>query len=96
MAETFAKWDMADYIETLEDARLHLEAAIDEDPGDGSLVRLVLNAIARSQSMSALARDTGLNRGNIYTALSETGNPSFSTVLKIIRALKLRLRVEAA
>ena len=46
--------------------------------------------------MSGLARDAGLNRGNMYKALSENGNPSFSTVLKIMRALKLRLRVETA
>ena len=96
MPETFARWDMSDYIETLEDARFHLEAAIDEDPGDGSLIRAVLSAIARSQSMSALARDSGLNRGNLYKALSEKGNPSFTTVFKVIRALKLKLRVEAA
>jgi probable addiction module antidote protein len=94
MPETFARWDMADYIKNLEDARFHLEAAMDEDPGDGSLVRAVLSAIARSQSMSTLARDTGLNRSNLYKALSENGNPSFTTVLKVIRALNLRLRVE--
>ena len=58
-----ARWDMSDYIETLEDARFHLEAAIDEDPGDGSLIRAVLSAIARSQSMSALARDSGAEPG---------------------------------
>ena len=38
----------------------------------------------------------GLNRGNLYKALSEKGNPSFTTVFKVIRALKLKLRVEAA
>ena len=95
MPETFARWNMSDYIESPEDARFHLEAAIEEDPGDGSLIRSVLSAIARSQSMSTLARDTGLNRGNLYKALSENGNPSFTTVLKVIRALNLKLRVES-
>ena len=31
--------------------------------------------------MSALARDTGLNRGNLYEALSEDGNPTLATTL---------------
>ena len=44
--------------------------------------------------MSALARDTGLNRGNLYEALSEDGNPTLATLLKITNALGLRLRLE--
>ena len=96
MAETLTPWDAADYIETSEDARLYLEAAIDEDPGDGSLIRAALGSIARSRNISALAQDAGLNRGNLYKALSDEGNPSFSTVLKITRVLGLKLRVELA
>ena len=96
MAETFTPWDAADYIETPEDARLYLETAIDEDPGDGSLIRAALGSIARSRNISALAQDAGLNRGNLYKALSDEGNPSFSTVLKITRVLGLKLRVELA
>ncbi len=94
--ETFAPWDMADYIDTAEDARLHLEAAVDEDPGDGSLIRAALDAIARAQNMSALARDTGLSRGNLYRAMSKDGNMTLNTLLKITRALGLRLRLEVA
>ena len=37
--------------------------------------------------MSALARDTGLNRGNLYEALSEDGNPTLAMVLKLTRVL---------
>jgi len=97
MNETFARWDAAEeLVHHPEDAAMYLEACIDEDPGDGSVIRAALNDIARAQGMSGLARDAGLNRGNIYKALSENGNPSFSTVLKIMRALKLRLRVETA
>ena len=44
--------------------------------------------------MSALARDAGLNRGNLYEALSEDGNPTLATLLKVARSLGLRLRLE--
>ena len=44
--------------------------------------------------MSALARNTGLNRGNLYEALSEDGNPTLATLLKITNALGLRLSIE--
>lgn len=70
-------------------------AAADEDPGDGTAIRAALKYVARTQNMSALARDAGLNRGNIYRALSEEGNPTLSTLLKITGELGLRLRLEA-
>ena len=94
MAETFAPWDAADYIKTEEDVRRLLKAATDEDPGDGTVIRAVLKYIARTRSMSGLARDAELNRAGLYRALSEDGNPTLSTLLKITSALGLRLRIE--
>ena len=46
--------------------------------------------------MSQVARDAGLSRENLYKALSEEGNPSFATVLKVARALGVRLHAGAA
>ena len=94
MAETYTVWKLEDYIDSEERARGVLEAAAEEDPGDGTVICSVLSAIAKSKGMSALARDTGLNRGNLYEALSEDGNPSLATTAKIARALGLRLRLE--
>ena len=58
------------------------------------MIRAALKRVARTQNISALARDTGLNRGNIYEALSEDGNPTLATLLKVANALGLRLRLE--
>lgn len=58
------------------------------------MIRAALKYVARTQNMSALARDARLNRGNLYKALSEDGNPTLATLLKISRALRLRLRLE--
>jgi probable addiction module antidote protein len=46
--------------------------------------------------MSQLARDTGISREGLYKALSPSGNPEFSTVLKVIKALGLKLHTTAA
>ena len=94
MSEEYRKFDAADYVKTEEDARGLLRAATDEDVGDGVVIRAALKYVARTQNMSALARDTGLNRGNLYEALSEDGNPTLATLLKVTRALGLRLRLE--
>ena len=93
MPETFTKWDAAEHLRTKEDVRLYLEACAEEDPGDGSLIRAALNDIARAQNMSLLARDVGMSREGLYKALSENGNPSFATVMRITRALGMKLRL---
>lgn len=96
MAEKFTHWDAADYLENEEDMALYLDACLEEDAGDGSLVRAALNDIARARGMTQLAKDTGLSREGLYRALSASGNPEFSTMLKVIKALKLKLHAVAA
>ena len=92
MPETFTKWDGAEHLGTKEDARLYLEASAEEDPGDGSLISAALNDIARARNKSLLARDAGMSREGLHKALSENGNPSFATVMRITRALGMQLR----
>ena len=93
MTEKFTRWDVTEYLRTEEDARLYLEAAFEEDLGDGRLIRAALSDIARARNMSQLAREVGMSREGLYKALSENGNPNFNAMMKIIRALGMRLRV---
>ena len=95
MAKTKTKrWDPAEHLATEEDMAAYLEAALED--GDPALVAAALGDIARAKGMSQIARETGLGRENLYKALSPDGNPEFSTVLKVVRALGLRLRATAA
>lgn len=93
--EKFSRWDSADYLKTEEDIDLYFELCLEEDPGDGSLVRRALGSIARARGMSQLARDTGLAREGLYKALSPEGNPEFATIMKVIKALGLKLGAPA-
>ena len=95
MTEAFTKWDVTEHLRTREDARLYLEACAEEDPGDGSLIRVALNDIARAGNMSQLAREVGMSREGLYKALSKDGNPSFATVMRVTRALGLQVRISA-
>lgn len=96
MSEKFSRYDTAEYLKTKEDMVLYLDACIEEDPGDGSLIRMALGSIARAKGMSQLARDTGISREGLYRALSADGNPEFSTVMKVIRALGVKLHANIA
>ena len=91
MAEKFSRWDSAKYLKTDKDIAAYLDACMDEDPGDGSLIRAGLGDIARAKGMTQLAHDTGLGRESLYKALSADGNPEFATVLKVVKALGLKL-----
>lgn len=96
MPEGFSRWDSAEMLKTEEDMQLYLQACLDEDDGDGRLVRAALGDIARARGMSQLARDTGLAREGLYKALSADGNPEFSTIMKVIKALGLKLNATRA
>lgn len=57
---------------------------------------MALGNIARAKGMSQVACDAGPSRESLYKALSGERNPAFETVLKVVHALGLRLRAEAA
>lgn len=61
-----------------------------------SLHARALGDIARAKGMTQVAKDAGLSRESLYRALSADGNPSFATVLKVARALGVKLHAEAA
>ena len=82
-------WDIVESLDTDERIAAYLEAALEEN--DAPLIAAALGDIARAKGMSEIARQTGLGRESLYKALSPEGNPEFSTVLKVIRALGLRL-----
>lgn len=48
---------------------------------------------ARAKEMTQLAKEIGTTRDGLYKALSPTGNPSFDTVQKVVRAFGMRLDV---
>ncbi len=87
------KWDAADHLKTDKDIIEYLEAVLEE--GDPALVAAALGDVARARGMSKIARAAGLGRESLYKALSAEGNPEFSTVLKVIHSLGLKLHVAA-
>jgi probable addiction module antidote protein len=86
-------WDPVEYLKTDERMAGYLEAALED--GDPSLVAAVLGDIARAKGMTKIAKKAGLGRESLYKALSRDGNPELVTVLKVVRALGLKLKVAA-
>ena len=87
-------WDAADHLKSDADIAGYLEAALED--GDPALVAAALGDIARAKGMATIARKAGLGRESLYKALSADGNPELATVLRVVRALGLRLQAVPA
>ncbi len=86
-------WDAAEVLNTPADIAAYLDAYL-EDGAPEELLRAV-NTIARSRGMTELARQTGISREALYRAFSENGNPTLDTLLRVMKALGVRLAVAA-
>ncbi len=86
MAKTnTTRYDVIEYLRTPEEMAAYLEAYLDEANGDASLIAKALGDIARAK---------GLSRESLYKALSGERTPSFDTILKVIKALGLKLHAK--
>src|SRR5258706_6138983 len=89
-------YDVAEQLGTPEEMAAYHDAWLDEAPDDAVGIAKALGDIARAKGMSQVAKDAGLSRESLYRALSGDGNPSFATVLRVARALGVKLHAEAA
>ena len=88
---TYSRYDTVDYLRTEEDIALYMEAVMEEGGDDANLIAHALGDVARARNMSQLAREVGMTREGLYKALSNEGNPSFATIMKVAKALGLKL-----
>lgn len=85
-------FDMANYIESDEDALEYLRQVLeDNDPAE---LAAALGDIAKARGMTQLARDTGLSRESLYKSLSGERAPSSDTLFKVIHAMGFKLSLE--
>ena len=89
-------YDVAEHLRTPGEMALYLDACIVESDGDSSFIAKALGDIARAKGMSDIASETGLGRASLYKSLSGERSPEFATVLKVTKALGLRLTVTTA
>lgn len=93
MTET-SRYDSAEFLGSDEAIAEYLAAAVEE--GDAALFRRALGMAARARGITEIARQTGLSRESLYRALSDEGNPSLDTALRVVSALNVRLTATVA
>lgn len=90
------RYDVAEHLRTPAEMAAYLEACLEEADGNAAFVAKALGDIARARGMSQVARDSGLSRESLYKALSGDRSPGFDTILKVMKALGLKLHAEAS
>ncbi len=82
-------FDMTDYLESPEAIAEYMSQVLED--GDGDEFIRALGHIAKARGMAQVATDTGLGRESLYKALAPGAKPRYDTVLKVTRALGVRL-----
>jgi probable addiction module antidote protein len=90
-----SRYDVAEHLRTPAEMAAYLEAVLDESGGDAAAVAKALGDVARARGMSQVARKAGLSRESLYKALSGERSPDFATILRVVRALGIRLHAKA-
>lgn len=85
-------YDTVEFLRTPEQIAAYLEAVFEDYGDDSRVIVAALGDAARAQGMLKIADETGLNREGLYKTLSGKGNPSFDTVLKVMKAVGVELR----
>lgn len=89
-------YDVAAQLRTPEEMAAYVDAWLAEAPDDAAGIARAVDHVALAKGMMQVAKEAGLSRESVYRASSADGNPSFATVLKVARALGMKLHAEAA
>lgn len=87
-------FDAADYLDDEETIAAYLSEALEDSDPDVFL--MAIRTVARARGMTQLAKDSGLGRESLYKALTPGAKPRYETMMKVVRALGVKLHAETA
>jgi probable addiction module antidote protein len=74
------------------EAAAYLNAALED--GSQDVFLMAMRDVAGARGLTQLARETALNRENLYRLLSEKGNPRLSSLKVLLDSLGLKLAIK--
>ena len=86
--ENNLKKDLLDPVEAAE----YLNAALED--GSQEVFLMALKDIANAKGISEIARETKLNRENLYRIFSTQGNPKLKSLNSVLHSVGLKLSIE--
>jgi len=83
------RFDSAAHLNSAKAVDAYMADALDSN--DPAVIAHALGTIARARGMSRVAKKAGLSRESLYKALGPSGNPELGTIIRVMRALGLKL-----
>jgi probable addiction module antidote protein len=93
MSEKLLPFDMSSELNSNELIYEYLSQVLED--GDSDEIIRALGHIAKAKGMATVEQETGLGRESLSKALSTGSKPRFDTILKVIRALGIKLHAES-
>lgn len=84
-------FDMAEQLRDDADIAAYLSMVLED--GDTDELIAAIGHIAKARGMTQIAKESGLGRESLYKALRSGSRPQFDTILKVLKALGLELKV---
>jgi len=78
-------WDPAKYLQSEEEITVYLNEVFSTN--DTQLIISAIGDVARARGMAKVAEDADCGRESLYKSLSQNGNPSFETIIKVMLSL---------
>jgi probable addiction module antidote protein len=92
MKETLVPFDMTKILDS-DEAIVEYISQVLED-GDTDEVIRALGYVTKAKGMTQIAEESGLGRESLYKALTPGAKPRFDTIMKVFKALGLKLHLE--
>lgn len=89
-----SRFDVAEHLDSEEMIAEYINAALED--GDPDLLMAAIGDVARARGIAKLAADAGLGRESLYKTLTPGAKPRLDTVLKLLRALGIKLHADPA
>ena len=87
--EKLLPFDMVELLDSDEMISEDLSQVLED--GDTDELLSALSYIAKAKGMAIVAKESGLGRESLYKALTPGSHPRFETILKVIKALGVKL-----
>jgi probable addiction module antidote protein len=92
MSKGITTFDLSEFLDSDDAICEYLTQVLDD--GDMEEAKRALGYVAKAKGMTAIAEQTGLGRESLYKTLKPETKPRFDTMLRILHAAGLRLKVE--
>jgi len=86
-------FDVTELLQSEQDIAEYLTLVIED--GDAGLLAATLGDIARARGMTQIAQQAGIGREALYKALRADARPRFDTLMRVFKALGVRLVAQA-